>query len=135
MRGKSKVFFGGLTGSDAIEAAFKHAKFNTKRVGMLAFEGAYHGMTSGALSFCADTKFKENFEPLLPEVHFALYAYCYRCPFDKKNGSPEDCCMECTEYVRHTLDGPHSGVVTLAAMIVEAMCHVGQVGGAVAGWV
>jgi diaminobutyrate-2-oxoglutarate transaminase len=121
MRGKSKVFFGGPTGSDAIEAAFKLAKFNTKRVGMLAFEGAYHGMTSGALSFCAGKNFKENFEPLLPEVHFAPYAYCYRCPFGKKNGSPEECCMECTEYVRHILEDPHSGVVTPAAMIVEAI--------------
>jgi diaminobutyrate-2-oxoglutarate transaminase len=121
MRGKSKIFFGGPTGSDAIEAAFKVAKFNTKRIGMLAFEGAYHGMTTGALSFCAGTKFKENFEPLLPEVHFAPYAYCYRCPFGKKNGSPEDCCMQCTEYVRHILEDPHSGVVTPAAMIVEAI--------------
>ncbi len=121
MRDHSKVFFGGPTGSDAVEAAVKLAKFNTKRIGVLAFEGAYHGMTSGALSFSSGKKFKENFLPLLPEVHFAPYAYCYRCAFGKKDGTPEDCCMQCTEYVRHLLEDPHSGLVTPAAMLVEAV--------------
>jgi diaminobutyrate-2-oxoglutarate transaminase len=121
MRNNSKVFFGGPTGSDAVEAAVKLAKFNTGRKGVLAFEGGYHGMTSGALSFSSGKKFKENFVPLLAEVHFAPYAYCYRCPFGKKDGSPEECCMECAEFVRHILDDPHSGVVTPAAILVEAI--------------
>jgi diaminobutyrate-2-oxoglutarate transaminase len=121
MRNSSKVFFGGPTGSDAVEAAVKLAKFDTGRTGILAFEGAYHGMTSGALSLSSGKKFKENFMPLLPEVHFVPYAYCYRCPFGKKDGSPDNCCMECVEYVRRILEDPHSGVVTPAAMIVEAV--------------
>jgi diaminobutyrate-2-oxoglutarate transaminase len=121
MRNSSKVFFGGPTGSDAVEAAVKLAKFNTGRRGVLAFEGAYHGMTSGALSFSSGKKFKENFVPLLPEVHFAPYAYCYRCPFGKKDGSPENCCMECAEYVRHILEDPHSGIVDPAALVIEAI--------------
>jgi len=121
MRDHSKVFFGGPTGSDAVEAAVKLAKFNTKRIGVLAFEGAYHGMTSGALAFSSGKKFKENFLPLLPEVHFAPYAYCYRCPFGKDDGSPDDCCMQCVEHVRRIFEDPHSGVVTPAAMLVEAI--------------
>ena len=121
MRGRSKVFFGGPTGSDAVEAAVKLAKFHTKRIGVLAFEGGYHGMTSGALSFSSGKKFKENFLPLLPEVHFAPYAYCYRCPFGNEDGSPENCCMQCADYVRRILDDPHSGIVTPAAMLVEAI--------------
>ena len=121
MRDRSKVFFGGPTGSDAVEAAVKLAKFHTKRIGVLAFEGGYHGMTSGALSFSSGKKFKENFLPLLPEVHFAPYAYCYRCPFGKADGSPDDCCMQCAEYVRHMLEDPHSGIVTPAALLVEAI--------------
>ncbi len=121
MRNRSKVFFGGPTGSDAVEAAVKLAKVNTGRKGVLAFEGGYHGMTSGALSFGSGKKFKESFVPLLSEVHFAPYAYCYRCPFGKKDGTPEDCCMQCAEYVRHILEDPHSGVVDPAAMLVEAI--------------
>ena len=45
-----RVFFGGPTGSDAVEAAVKLAKLNTGRRTMMSFEGAYHGMTAGALS-------------------------------------------------------------------------------------
>lgn len=121
MRNDSKVFFGGPTGSDAVEAAVKLAKVNTGRKGVLAFEGGYHGMTSGALSFCSGKKFKENFIPLVPEVHFAPYAYCYRCPFGKKDGTPEDCCMECVEWVRHIFEDPHSGIVDPAAILIEAI--------------
>jgi diaminobutyrate-2-oxoglutarate transaminase len=121
MRGNSKVFFGGPTGSDAVEAAVKLAKFNTGRKGVLAFEGGYHGMTSGALTFSSGKRFKENFIPLLAEVHFAPYAYCYRCPFGNKDGSPEKCSMQCVEFVRHILDDPHSGVVNPGAILVEAI--------------
>jgi len=121
MKNHSKVFFGGPTGSDAVEAAVKLAKVNTGRKGVLAFEGGYHGMTSGALSFGSGKRFKEDFVPLVPEVHFAPYAYCYRCPFGKRDGSPEDCCMQCVEYVRHIFTDPHSGVVDPAAMLIEAV--------------
>ena len=121
MKDHSKVFFGGPTGSDAVEAAVKLAKVNTGRRGVLAFEGGYHGMTSGALSFGSGKKFKENFIPLVPEVHFAPYAYCYRCPFGKRDGTPEECCMQCVDYVRHIFEDPHSGVVDPAALLVEAV--------------
>jgi diaminobutyrate-2-oxoglutarate transaminase len=119
MRGNSKVFFGGPTGSDAVEAAVKLAKFNTGRKGVLAFEGAYHGMTSGALTLSSGKKFKEDFVPLLAEVHFAPYAYCYRCPFGY--ASAEECGLRCAEYVRRILNDPHSGIVDPAAILVEAI--------------
>jgi len=77
----NKVFFGGPTGSDAVEAAMKLAKYNTGRYPMIAFEGSYHGMSAGALSLSSGLGFKEDFLPMLPEVHFIPYAYCYRCPF------------------------------------------------------
>ena len=66
----NKIFFGGPTGSDAVEAATKLAKYNTKRYPMISFEGAYHGMTAGALSLCSGSPFKGDFLPLIPEVHF-----------------------------------------------------------------
>lgn len=119
LKGNSKVFFGGPTGSDAVEAAIKLAKFNTGRRGVLAFEGAYHGMTSGALAVSSGKKFKENFLPLIAEVHFAPYAYCYRCPFGLD--SPETCGLQCVEHARHILDDPHSGIVDPAAILIEAI--------------
>ena len=119
LKGNSKVFFGGPTGSDAVEAAVKLAKFNTGRKGILAFEGAYHGMTSGALTMSSGKKFKESFLPLISEVHFAPYAYCYRCPFGYD--SVEECGLRCAEYVRHILEDPHSGIVDPAAILIEAI--------------
>jgi diaminobutyrate-2-oxoglutarate transaminase len=113
-----KLFFGGPTGADAVEAAMKLAKFNTGRIPMISFEGAYHGMTAGALSLTSGLQFKEDFYPLLPEVHFVPYAYCYRCVYGKK---PESCDLDCAKYLEHVLEDPHSGVGKPAAIIVEAI--------------
>jgi diaminobutyrate-2-oxoglutarate transaminase len=113
-----KVFFGGPTGTDAVEAAMKLAKYNTGRIPMIAFEGSYHGMAAGALSLTSGRQYKEDFYPLLPEVHFVPYAYCYRCVYGKE---PESCDLECAKYLEHVLEDPHSGVGKPAAVIVEAI--------------
>jgi len=117
-QGLSRVFFGGPTGSDAVESAVKLAKYNTGRYPMIAFQGSYHGMTAGALSLCSGLSFKEDFLPLIPEVHFIPYAYCYRCAFGKQ---PESCDINCARYLDFTLDDPHSGVGKPAAVIIEAI--------------
>jgi diaminobutyrate-2-oxoglutarate transaminase len=111
-----RVSFGGPTGSDAVESAVKLAKYNTKRHPIIAFEGSYHGMTAGALSLTSARHFREPFLPLMPEVHFVPYAYCYRCPFNK---TPDKCGLECAEYLDRVLEDPHSGVGRPAAVIVE----------------
>jgi diaminobutyrate-2-oxoglutarate transaminase len=112
----TRVLFGGPTGSDAVEAAVKLAKFTSNRYAMVAFEGGYHGMTAGALSLCSGSSFKRGIGPLLPDVHFAPYAYCYRCPFSRTR---DTCSLECASYLDHMLDDPHSGVTNPAAVIVE----------------
>jgi diaminobutyrate-2-oxoglutarate transaminase len=112
----TRFLFGGPTGSDAVESAVKLAKYNTKRYPVIAFEGSYHGMTAGALSLCSGRQFKEDFLPLLPEIHFVPYAYCYRCSFCKE---PETCGLECASYLDHVLEDPHSGVGKPSAVIVE----------------
>ena len=112
----SRVSFGGPTGSDAVESAIKLVKFNTGRYPVIAFEGAYHGMTAGALTLCSGASFKKDFLPLIPEVHFVPYAYCYRCAFGEE---PESCDLECAKYLDHVLDDPHSGISKPAAIIVE----------------
>jgi len=118
LRDNAKIFFVAPTGSDAVESAIKLAKFNMKRVGVISFEGGYHGMTSGALSVTANKKFKRNFLPLTSEVHFVPYAYCYRCIFKREY---PDCDLECARYLEHILDDPESGVVEPAAIIIEAV--------------
>ena len=113
-----RVLFGGPTGSDAVELAVKLAKFCTKRHPIIAFSGSYHGMTSGALAMCSGRLFKEPFLPLLSEIHFVPYAYCYRCAFGRTSGK---CDLECVKYLEYTFEDPHSGVSRPAAVIVESI--------------
>ena len=112
----SRLFFGGPTGSDAVEQAIKLAKHNTGRHSFIAFSGSYHGMTAGALALTSAEPHKEGLRPLMPEVHFAPYAYCYRCPFGREEAG---CGLECARYLEHLLDDPHSGVGKPAAVIIE----------------
>lgn len=114
----NKLFFGGPTGSDAVEAAVKIAKYNKKRSPMIAFQGSYHGMTAGALSLSSGLAFKEDLLPLLPDVHFIPYAYCYRCPYGLE---PSSCDLRCAQYLDYILHDPHSGVGKPSAVIVEAV--------------
>ena len=116
LKDNSRVLFGGPSGSDAVEGALKIAKFNTKRHAILAFHGAYHGMTSGALSVTSKRSFRTGNLPLVPDIHFAPYAYCYRCAFGKEY--PE-CDMQCTRYVEYLFNDPESGLTDPAAIIVE----------------
>jgi diaminobutyrate-2-oxoglutarate transaminase len=78
LRGNNRVLFGGPTGSDAIEATIKLAKYNTGNDGLIAFYGSFHGETAGAFSLSADTKYKRPYTPLLAEVEHASYPYPFR---------------------------------------------------------
>jgi len=78
---RKKVFFGN-SGTEANEAAIKVAKSHTKRQMFLAFLGAFHGRTQGALSLTASkAKQRAGFFPTMPGVVHVPYAYCYRCPY------------------------------------------------------
>ncbi len=118
LRNIAKLLFVAPTGSDAVESAMKLAKFNTGRIGMISFEGAYHGMTAGAITLTANKSLKQSLMPMIPEVHFLPYAYCYRCPFGREYS---DCSLECANYIEHVLEDPKSGVVDPAAIIIEAV--------------
>lgn len=65
----------GLSGSDAVEAALKTALLHTGRPGVLAFEGAYHGLAHGPLAACGfSAEFRDPFRAQLnPHVVFAPY--------------------------------------------------------------
>ena len=56
----------GSSGSDAVEIALKTAQLATGRAGVVAFEGAYHGLTLGALDATHRREFREPFAARLP---------------------------------------------------------------------
>jgi acetylornithine/N-succinyldiaminopimelate aminotransferase len=58
------------SGAEAIEAAIKLVKRVTGRTEIVAFQGAYHGNTHGAMSISYNEKKKSAFRPLLPDVTF-----------------------------------------------------------------
>ena len=61
------------SGAEAVEGAMKLAKRVTKRTKIVAFDGAYHGSTQGALSVMGDEYFRNAFRPLLPDVLHLRY--------------------------------------------------------------
>lgn len=61
------------SGAEAVEGALKLARKYTGKTRIIAFEGAYHGDTLGALSVCGVPVFRQPFEPLLPDVLFLPY--------------------------------------------------------------
>jgi 4-aminobutyrate aminotransferase / (S)-3-amino-2-methylpropionate transaminase / 5-aminovalerate transaminase len=63
------------SGAEAIENSIKFARAHTKRAGVIAFEGAFHGRTLLALSLTSKTHpYKAGLGPFAPET--------YRVPFD-----------------------------------------------------
>lgn len=67
----------GSSGSDAVEAALKTAMIASGRPGVVAFEGAYHGLGFGALDTTWHPRFRERFAARLPQATtFADFGDC-----------------------------------------------------------
>jgi len=71
--GPARAFIGN-SGAEAVEAALKLARYHTRRQNVVAFIGAFHGRTYGAVSLSASkAKYHAGFGPLLPGVHHVPY--------------------------------------------------------------
>lgn len=125
LAGNNKVVFGGPTGSDAVEATIKLAKHVTGGDGLVAFRGAYHGGSSGALSLTAGKKYKESYTPLLADVYHLPYPHPTQSPFSS-DGTGFDAEAE-LENVRNLLEDPYSGLANPAGIWVEAIQGEGGV--------
>ncbi len=66
--GKVRKAFFCSSGSEGIEAAIKFSRAHTGRKGLLYAQGAFHGLTCGALSLMGDAFWKDGFGPLLPHT-------------------------------------------------------------------
>jgi 4-aminobutyrate aminotransferase len=73
MSGKVRVFLGN-SGAEVVEAALKLSRFHTKRQNVVAFLGAFHGRTYGAVSLTGSkAKYHAGFGPLVPGVYHVPY--------------------------------------------------------------
>lgn len=87
----------GLSGSDAIEAARKTVTLATGTPRLLAFTGAYHGLTAGALDATHRSDFRQPFlQQLSQSVTHLPYPGCFRCPYGK---TPSTCGQPCLQAV------------------------------------
>jgi 4-aminobutyrate aminotransferase len=78
MPGPHRFYFGN-SGTEAIEAALKIARYHTGRKHLVAFLGAFHGRTMGALSLTASkAQQRRRFSPLVPGVTHIPFPYVYR---------------------------------------------------------
>jgi 4-aminobutyrate aminotransferase len=114
--GVKRTYFGN-SGAEAVEAAFKLARYHTRRELNIAFFGAFHGRTMGALSLTASkTIQKKHYYPVVPGITHIPYAYCYRCPY---NLCYPQCGLECVHWVEETLFRTTMPPDEVAAIFVE----------------
>lgn len=115
-RDNTRVFFTN-SGTESVEAAFKLARYATKRRRMIAFQGAFHGRTMGSLSLTASKVTQvRGFNPLVPGPVHVPYGYCYRCPYHLKY--PE-CGIHCVWTMTDNLFMSMCPPDEVAAVIVE----------------
>jgi 4-aminobutyrate aminotransferase len=115
-QGGNRVYFGN-SGAEAVEAAFKLARWHTRRELNIAFFGAFHGRTMGALSLTASkTIQKKHYYPLVPGITHIPYPYCYRCPY---NMCYPGCGLACVRWLEETLFQTTIPPEEVAAIFVE----------------
>ncbi|MGE8360377.1 diaminobutyrate--2-oxoglutarate transaminase [Pseudomonas sp.] len=120
----ARVQFCGPSGADAVEAAIKLSRTATRQQNVLAFHGAYHGMTLGTLSLSGNLGPKKSLGGLMAGVQFLPYPHTYRCPFGLSGEASIDANLH---YIRHLLADPESGLTQPAAMILETVQGEGGV--------
>jgi 4-aminobutyrate aminotransferase len=118
MPGPHKFYFGN-SGAEAIECALKLARYHTGRQNIIAFLGAFHGRTMGALSLTASkAQQRRRFGPLVPGITHVRYPYAYRgC-----SGGPqeeEEFALGCARYIEEKLFKTTMPPEEVAAIFVE----------------
>jgi 4-aminobutyrate aminotransferase len=112
---RRRVYFGN-SGTEAMEAAIKMARYHTGRDKFIAFFGGFHGRTLGSLSLTGSKVIqRRGFGPMLP-VHHVPYANCYRCAYGKQR---ETCALECVQVLEELLFQTILPPEEVAAIVME----------------
>jgi len=95
-----KCVYYGQSGSAMNDLGIKAARWSTKRPYIVAFTGAYHGVTYGALSVSSYRPYMiKGFYPNLPGIFHFPYPYCYRCPLEYPK-----CGIWCASFIEDLID-------------------------------
>jgi 4-aminobutyrate aminotransferase len=118
MPGPHKFYYGN-SGAEAIECALKLARYHTKRPNIIAFFGAFHGRTMGALSLTASKpQQRRRFTPLLPGVTHVPYPDLYRGRKDASQ-DPDAFALSCARFIEEKLFKTTLPPEEVAAIFIE----------------
>jgi 4-aminobutyrate aminotransferase len=118
MPGPHKIYYGN-SGAEAIECALKLARYHTKRPNIIAFFGAFHGRTMGALSLTASKpQQRRRFTPLMPGVTHVPYPDLYRGRKDAAQ-DPDAFALSCARFIEEKLFKTTLPPEEVAAIFVE----------------
>ena len=117
-----KVQFCGPTGTNGVEAALKLARKVTGRTEIVAFRGAYHGVSLGSLAATGDREKRSGAGQPLQNVTFFPYADGCHVTFDT------------VEFLEGALLDSQSGLDVPAAVILETVQAEGGVYVAPSDW-
>ena len=116
MPGPHKFYFGN-SGTEAVECALKLARYHTKRQGVIAFYGAFHGRTMGSLSLTASKpQQRRRFAPLVPGVTHVPFPYMYRFGEGK---TEREYGLACAKFIEERLFKTTVPPEEIAAIFVE----------------
>src|SRR5271163_1103513 len=102
MQGPHKIYYGN-SGAEAVECALKLARYHTKRQQVIAFFGAFHGRTMGALSLTGSKpQQRRRFSPLVGGVTHVQYPYPYRGNM-RSTLSDEEYSLNCARYIEERI--------------------------------
>jgi 4-aminobutyrate aminotransferase / (S)-3-amino-2-methylpropionate transaminase / 5-aminovalerate transaminase len=105
------------SGAEAVEAALKTVAIATGKPRVVAFHGAYHGLTYRALSVSGREDFRAPFAAQLGAAPlFVPYPYPYRSPF---GSNPAEVCAATLRYLEHLLDTPGTAHEGVGAVLLE----------------
>ena len=118
MPGPHKFYYGN-SGAEAIECALKLSRYHTKRQNIIAFFGAFHGRTMGAVSLTASKpQQKRRFGPLMPGVTHVRYPDVYRgCSGGAQDA--EKFALGCARFIEDKLFKTVLAPEEVAAIFVE----------------
>ena len=114
--GAHRVYFGN-SGAEANEAAMKLARYHTSRDKFIAFTGAFHGRTMGALSLTGSKVVqRKGFGPLIPGVFHAHFPDPYRRP---DGVTADDYAVSCVRFIEDELFRTVVPAEEVAGIVVE----------------
>lgn len=111
----------GSAGAEAVEAAIKTARLRTGRSGIIAFEGAYHGLTFGALAVTHRSDFRAPFAE-------QLFAGVRHVPYPDSAGHADAASLEaCLDALDSTIANAERSSQPIGAIIVEPVLGRGGI--------